>query len=212
MEPRLVIMNGTTARRSAAALALMLLGSVAGTLPAAALQPRESSKDTAAAASFYREAVKGDPRNAELLERAFVSLLADGAMTDAFRAAERLATREGSNGLAQLALGVRQLKAGQYGPARQSFARSGKGAAADLTATLLTAWAYAGAGDGKRANETLNRLRGERYFNVFRDSRRASVAPISRSMPIASSRRRCRVTRWWWMPWTSSRPASRCRR
>ena len=50
-----------------------------------------ASKDTAAAASFYREAVKGDPRNAELLERAFVSLLADGAMTDAFRAAERLA-------------------------------------------------------------------------------------------------------------------------
>ena len=197
-----MIMNGTAARRSASALALLLAASVAGSLPAAALQPRESSpiseyepaeslegnflsayiagasKDTAAAASFYREAVKGDPRNAELLERAFVSLLADGAMTDAFRAAERLATREGSNGLAHLALGVRQLKAGQFAAARQSFGRSGRGAAGDLTATLLTAWAYAGANDGKRANDTLNRLRGERYFNVFRDYHAGLIAAL----------------------------------
>ena len=195
-------MFGYAARRSATALTLLLASTGLGTLPAAAMQPRESSplseyepaeslegnflsayiagasKDTAAAASYYREAVKGDPRNAELLERAFVSLLADGAMTDAFRAAERLATRESSNGLAQLALGVRQLKAGQYGPARQSFGRSGRGAAADLTGTLLTAWAYAGAGDGKRAYETLNRLRGERYFNVFRDYHAGLIASV----------------------------------
>ncbi len=109
-----------------------------------------ASKDTAAAAAFYREAVKADPRNAELLERAFVSLLADGSLPDAFRAAERLTSRDGSNGLAQLALGVRQIKAGQFAQARQNFARSGRGAAADLTGTLLTAWAFAGANDGKR--------------------------------------------------------------
>ncbi|GJE26777.1 Beta-barrel assembly-enhancing protease [Methylobacterium organophilum] len=193
---------GNATRRRPAALALLLAGTMLASPAASAMQPRESaplsefepaeslegnflsayiagaSKDTAAAASFYREAVKGDPRNAELLERAFVSLLADGAMTDAFRSAERLATREGSNGLAQLALGVRQLKAGQYPAARQSFARSGRGAAADLTATLLTAWAYAGAGDGKRALETINRLKGERYFNVFRDYHAGLIANL----------------------------------
>ncbi|GEP10883.1 Beta-barrel assembly-enhancing protease [Methylobacterium gnaphalii] len=197
-----MIMNGNARRWTLSALALLLASSVPVSLAAAAAQPRESSpiseyepaeslegnflsayiagaaKDTAAAASFYREAVKGDPRNAELLERAFVSLLADGAMTDAFRAAERLSTREGANGLAQLSLGVRQLKAGQYSAARQSFGRSGKGAAADLTATLLTAWSYAGANDGKRALETVNKLRGERYFNVFRDYHAGLIANL----------------------------------
>ena len=47
-------------------------------------------RDTAAAASYYRETLKADPRNPEVLERAFVSFLADGAMPDAFRLADRV--------------------------------------------------------------------------------------------------------------------------
>lgn len=196
-------MNGNakttrTGRRVLSALAIGLAVSPA----AYAAQPRESapiseyepaeslegnflsayiagaSKDTAAAASYYREAVKADPRNAELLERAFVSLLADGSLPDAFRAAERMTSRDGSNGLAQLALGVRQIKAGQFAQARQNFARSGRGAAADLTGTLLTAWAYAGANDGKRALDTINKLKGERYYNTFRDFHAGLIASL----------------------------------
>ncbi|GJE15933.1 tetratricopeptide repeat protein [Methylobacterium marchantiae] len=196
-------MNGNAAtRRTLSALALCLAASVATSITALAAQPREStpmteyepaeslegnflsayiagaSKDTSAAASFYREAVKADPRNAELLERAFVSLLADGALPDAFRAAERLTARDGSNGLAQLSLGVRQIKAGQFAQARQNFARSGRGAAADLTSTLLTAWAYAGANDGKRALEVVSKLKGERYYNTFRDFHAGLIANL----------------------------------
>jgi tetratricopeptide (TPR) repeat protein len=202
-------MNGNAAtRRTLSALALCL----AATLPVQAAQPREStplpefepaeslegnflaayiagaSKDTAAAASFYREAVKADPRNTELLERAFVSLLADGALPDAFRAAERLTSRDGANGLAQLALGVRQIKAGQFAQARQNFARSGRGAAADLTATLLTAWAFAGAGDGKRAQETINKLKGERTYNTFRDYHAGLIAALTGDQAEAERR------------------------
>ncbi|MCJ2131997.1 tetratricopeptide repeat protein [Methylobacterium sp. E-045] len=196
-------MNGNAAtRRTLSALALCLAASVATSVTALAAQPRESapvteyepaeslegnflsayiagaSKDTTAAASFYREAVKADPRNAELLERAFVSLLADGALPDAFRAAERLTARDGSNGLAQLSLGVRQIKAGQFAQARQNFSRSGRGAAADLTSTLLTAWAYAGANDGKRALEVVNKLKGERSYNTFRDFHAGLIANL----------------------------------
>ena len=137
-----------------------------------------ASRDTAAAAAFYREALKDDPKNAELLERAFVSFLADGAMPEAFRAAERLAAQDPSNGLAHLALGVRDLKNRQYGQARNHFSRGGKGRAADLTATLLTAWALAGAGDGKRALETADRLKGERAYSVFRDYHAGLIADL----------------------------------
>ena len=194
--------NRNAARRAAPALALALVSSLALAVAARAMQTQESppfseyepaeslegnflsayiagaSRDTAAAASFYKEAVKGDPRNAELLERAFVSLLADGSLPDAFRAAERLSSKDGANGLAQLALGVRQIKAGQWAAARQNFTKSGRGAAADLTATLLTAWAYAGAGDGKRALETISRLKGERYYNTFRDYHAGLIASV----------------------------------
>ncbi|MGV7033233.1 tetratricopeptide repeat protein [Methylobacterium symbioticum] len=187
------------ARRTVSVIALVL---AAGLSPARAAQPRESApiteyepadslegnflaayiagaaRDTAAAATFYREAVKADPRNAELLERAFISLLADGALPDAFRAAERLTARDGANGLANLSLGVRQIKAGQWAAARQNFTKSGRGAAADLTATLLTAWAYAGQGDGKKALETVGRLKGERYYNTFRDYHAGLIASV----------------------------------
>src|SRR3954447_9465766 len=53
-----------------------------------------AARDTAAAAAFYREALKDDPRNPDLLEKAFISLLADGAMPEAFRAADRMAAQD----------------------------------------------------------------------------------------------------------------------
>ena len=80
----------TRARRTVSALALLLAAGLPQTVTAA--QPKESTpaldyepaeslegnflsayiagaaRDTAAAASFYREAVKADPRNAELVE------------------------------------------------------------------------------------------------------------------------------------------------
>ncbi|ACA17185.1 Tetratricopeptide TPR_2 repeat protein [Methylobacterium sp. 4-46] len=137
-----------------------------------------ASRDTTAAASYYREAVKGDPRNAELLERSFVALLADGSLQEAFRAAEKLTARDTSNGLAQLALGVQKLKAKQWGAARQNLQRGGRGATADLTSTLLTAWSYAGEGQGKKAFETINKLKGERYIGVFRDYHAGLIASV----------------------------------
>ncbi|TXM76446.1 tetratricopeptide repeat protein [Methylobacterium sp. WL12] len=205
-------MTDVRPRRTRSVLALTFAASVSLCGPALAVQPRESSpmseyepaeslegnflsayiagasRDTAAAASFYREAVKADPRNTDLLERAFVSLLADGALPDAFRAAERLVNRDSTNGLAQLSLGVRQIKAGQWAAARQNFSRSGRGAAADLTATLLTAWAYAGAGDGKRALETVSKLKGERYYNTFRDYHAGLIASVTGDQAEAERR------------------------
>lgn len=137
-----------------------------------------AARDTAAAASFYREALKEDPANPELLERAFVSLLADGDVTGAARAAERLTGREGTNAFAQLALGVRALKAKQYTSARTVLARAGRGRAADMLATLLTAWSYAGSRDAKRALDTVSGIKGELAFGVFRDYHAGLIAEL----------------------------------
>ncbi len=68
-------------------------------------------------------------RNNDLLERAFVAFLADGAMPDAFRAADKLIQRDPSNGLAQLAIGIRALKQKNYQTARNHLQRGGRGRA-----------------------------------------------------------------------------------
>ncbi len=128
-----------------------------------------AGRDLGAASVYLREAIKGDPQNNDLLERAFVAFLADGAMPDAFRAADKLIQRDPSNGLAQLAVGIRALKQKSYQTARNHLQRGGRGRAADITATLLTAWSYLGSGQATRAVDTLERLKGEASYNLFRD-------------------------------------------
>lgn len=137
-----------------------------------------SARDTEAAALFFREAIAEDPANQELLERGFVAFLASGSMQEAYRAAERLSARDSSNNLAQFALAVRSLKAQKYADARSRLAKSARSRQADLTATLLTAWAYAGAKDGKQAMATVDKLKNERAFNQFREYHAALIADV----------------------------------
>ncbi len=133
--------------------------------------------DTTAAATFFREALRFDPKNQQLLERAFVAALSNGNMLDAFTLADRLVARDGNNGLGHLALGVRALKNKQYAAARAQFAKSGPSQQRDVTATLLTAWSYAGSGDEKKALDACDRLR-EDNFAVFRDFHAGLIADL----------------------------------
>lgn len=128
-----------------------------------------SARDTSAAATFLREALRADPRNQELIERAFIAFLSDGSMPDAFRAAERIVARDPTNGLAQLTLAVRSIKNRQFQAARDRLRGGLRGRAADITSTLLSAWAIAGIGDQARAIEAIDRLRGDGSINTFRD-------------------------------------------
>jgi tetratricopeptide (TPR) repeat protein len=148
-----------------------------------------SQRDTRAAAAFFREALRADPRNVVLLERAFVASLANGDMPQAFSLAERLVRSDQKNGLAHLALGVRALKQRQFATARTHFSRGGNARRGDITAILLTAWAWAGANDPKRALETVDRLT-ESNFAVFRDFHAGLIAEQLRRPREASQRMR----------------------
>ena len=70
-----------------------------------------SSATPAAAAAYYRAALKHDPKNGELLDRAFLSLLVDGDIDEAVKYAERIAQTDKNDRVAQLVLGVRGAQA-----------------------------------------------------------------------------------------------------
>ncbi|WP_406856622.1 tetratricopeptide repeat protein [Alsobacter sp. KACC 23698] len=138
-----------------------------------------ASRDTSAAAFFYREALRDDPRSADLTERAFVSLLAEGSYPEALKLAERLGgAREARNGLAQLVLGIRDYKAKQYGKARSRFSTGGRNRTTDLTATLLTAWSWLGSSNVKKAIETVDTIKGEDSIAVFRNYHAGLIADL----------------------------------
>jgi tetratricopeptide (TPR) repeat protein len=129
----------------------------------------DAARDARAAAHFFREALKDDPRNLELQERAFVASVQDGSFTDAFRLAERVLQRDPQNALAHLTLGVRALRNKQFQTARNSFQKAGgRGRNADLSAALLVAWTHVGSGDLKKALETIDRF-NEPQLAVYRN-------------------------------------------
>lgn len=139
-----------------------------------------AERDTLAASTFFREALRDDPRNRELTGRAFVAALANGNMPEAFALASRVAAFDRNNSLANLALGVEAIKAKKFAKARADLSRGGLDRKHDVTSTLLTAWAYAGAGEKGKALQTVDKLR-EEAFSVFRDYHAALIADIAPS-------------------------------
>ena len=127
-----------------------------------------AERDTNAASTFFRESLRADPNNIELIERAFVATLANGDIQDSFALADRLIAHDPNNGLAHLTLGVRDIKAKRFASARAHFAKGGVARQRDVTATLLSAWAFAGAGDVKSAVALVDKLQNT-GFTVFRD-------------------------------------------
>ena len=134
-----------------------------------------ADRDTDAAAVYFREALRADPRNLDLIERAFAATLANGDAKDAYGLADRLAARDPGNSLARLALATRAFGNGQYAGARAQLAAGDAGKARDVTSLLLTAWAYAGAGDLRRALQSVDRI-SEPGVQVFRDYHAALIA------------------------------------
>jgi tetratricopeptide (TPR) repeat protein len=126
-------------------------------------------RDAAAAATYYLNVLKTDPHNADLLSQAFLSVLTDGDVEQAAKLADKLVQIDRNDRIARLVLGVRALKAHQYGLARQDFGQSVHGPVTDLTAALLTAWANSGSGDVRGAVDEMDRLTGPDWYGIFRN-------------------------------------------
>ena len=126
-------------------------------------------RDANSAATFYRSALRTDPKNNELLDRAFISSLADGDIEEAVKLADRILTIDKSNRVARLVVGVRDLKLKKYASAQLNINQSIRGPITDLVATLLSGWASYGAGDTKTAIANIDKLTGPEWYPIFKD-------------------------------------------
>ena len=160
-------------------------GSVSGNYLSALVAGAD--RDTQAASAYFREVLRSDPRNPELLERTFVASLSNGNVDDALDFARRLVKADARNGLAHLVLGVGQLRDGHWVAARREFASGGAGSEHDVTATLLTAWSYAGQGDERQSLAAIDSLK-DSGFQVFRDYHAALMADLANDLPEATKR------------------------
>jgi tetratricopeptide (TPR) repeat protein len=146
-----------------------------------------ADRDTPAAEVYYREALRVDPRNPDLLERAFASALSNGDETSASSLGEQLLARDPNNNLARLAIAVRDIEQGQFSSARAHLAGTDAMRGRDVMAVLLTAWCYAGQSDLRRALDALDRIRDPSVF-AFRDYHAGLIAGLLGNVAEAQRR------------------------
>src|SRR6476660_2828462 len=136
-------------------------------------------RDAAAAASYYRAALRGDPRNNELLGRTFLAVLANGEVEEGVKLAERVLQVDKNDRIARLVLGVRAIKQKQYAAARRELAQSIRGPITDLAATLLSAWTMANASEAKQATDSVDKLAGADWYAIFKELHTALILDVA---------------------------------
>ena len=136
-------------------------------------------RDAAAAASYYRAALRGDPRNNELLGRTFLAVLANGDVEESVKLAERILQVDKNDRIARLVLGVRAIKQKQYPLARKELAQSIRGPITDLAATLLSAWTMANPAEAKQAIDSIDKLAGAEWYAIFKELHSALILDVA---------------------------------
>jgi tetratricopeptide (TPR) repeat protein len=147
-----------------------------------------TQRDAGAAAAYYRAALRNDPKNNELLQRAFLSVLAEGDVEEATRLAEQVVATDRNDRIARLVIGVKALKQKKYQAAKQNLAQSVRGPITDLAATLLAAWASQGAGESKAAVESIDKLQGADWYALFKDLHAGLILDLSANKKEAGKR------------------------
>ncbi len=122
--------------------------------------------DTRPAAEFMTRALRADPDNLDIQQRALLAALADGRDTQTVVLARRVAAAEPGALLAQLVLLCEDARAAKWAEAGQRAAALPRQSAGPILSPLLSAWALAGAGDAAQGLAVLlpltegDRLRG----------------------------------------------------
>jgi tetratricopeptide (TPR) repeat protein len=145
-------------------------------------------RDASSAAAFYRSALRSDPKNNELLDRAFISSLAEGDIDEAVKLADRILTQDKANRVARLVVGVRDLKQKKYATAQLNINQSIRGPITDLVATLLSGWASFGAGDSKAAVANIDKLTGPEWYPIFKDLHTGMILELASREKDAGNR------------------------
>lgn len=135
-------------------------------------------RDAAAASEFFLNALKADPGNAELRDRAFISALAGGDIETAVTLARTTLKSDPDNRVARLVVGIHDIKRKRYTNARANLKRSVRGPITDLVGTMLIGWTEHGQGRTEQALATLDKLTGPEWYGIFKDLHSGLMADL----------------------------------
>jgi tetratricopeptide (TPR) repeat protein len=115
-----------------------------------------NQRDKQAAYTFLAEALRLNPQDQALLDRAFYAAVQAGEAEDAFDLAERVNEIEPNDQLARIVLGARAFRARQFAEARRLMGTDQATPVMQLAKSLLIAWTHAGSDQLAEALETVD--------------------------------------------------------
>ena len=133
-------------------------------------------RDNEIAADYLSKALIEDPDNPVLIEKLFLLEVSSGNLPDAEELAVKVLSFNSQHRMARIVLGLRDFKIRHYGDARKNFAEASYTPVGELTSALLSAWAYAGEGNLKKALAALDRLESNDSFANFKSYHGALIA------------------------------------
>lgn len=135
-----------------------------------AAQEATRNRDNVAAANYYARALKRDPDNYLLLERAFTFEVSAGNEDRAGNLAARIIKDNASNRMARLVLAVDELGHGRMQNTREHLDAGTRGLYNGLAIDLITAWTWANDGEFELAEDVIdgiNALGNEDLFQAY---------------------------------------------
>ena len=153
------------------------IGSLSGAYLAA--RTAEADNDLDAAISYYERAVGFDPSNESLKQSLLVALIANGDFDKALPLAEDLKTVPDVERFSRVALSIDAFRKKDYADAEFLLKLALESDLDRLITGLMTAWAKAGAGDGKAALAQIAGMKGPAWYDLFVGYHKALIAEFT---------------------------------
>jgi len=133
--------------------------------------------DYVAAARYFTEALKFDPKNPELLQNALIAYIGKGDLTSGKAIAQRLESLKADSQLAQLVLLAENIRKGDFKAAQKAFGKD-KGFS-PLLDGLMKGWIELGLGRMSQALDSFDSMAGENQaMRAFADYHKALALAI----------------------------------
>lgn len=124
-------------------------------------------KDFNSAADYYMQALQTSPDNPELVGRVYLILTSKGRIDEAAKYAKLSLKNGDTNSFTHVIIAVDNMKKGQYKEAAQVINNINGMIYKEFISPLISAWAYAGQNDRKKALASLAALKKEPSFKAL---------------------------------------------
>jgi len=130
------------------------------------------------AIALYKKALMIEPGNPEIRQRLMISLLLNGNMDEGVKYANDLKGDPTVERITTIVRGMDALRRHDYKASQAILKYTGPNDLDRMMNSLLSAWAQVGAGRGKEALATVDKMQGPNWFDIFKNYQAGMVALV----------------------------------